>query len=705
MTLFKRDNAPEAPAAEESAYDRHRRNAAANQAEKSRKGREIGEIPAPADKARREACRHDLKLFCETYLRYLFRLAWSRDHLKAVRKTQNAILEGGLFALAMPRGSGKSTLFIAAIVWAIIYGHHKFGLLVGANQKASLALIKNIKKICRESHYADLHADFPDVFVPLQKLEGIANRAQGQTHNGEATEVVWGKETIVFAKIAGCEASGGIIQTGAIKSAVRGANVGGLRPTLCLLDDPQTKTSAKSDTQTDEREEIVSADVLGLPGPDDTITALMACTVIEPGDPGDLAARFLDRKRHPNWQGERFQLVDAFPTNMELWQEYRELGVDAQNRDCSPAEVRKILDAFYTANRAKMDAGADIPWPERHPDCLSGLQYAMNLFFRDEPAFWSEYQNQPLERTAAADEATLTADQIARRINRVGRGVVPLQAQHLVAFTDVHKKLLYWMICWFADDFTGGVLDYGAFPDQQKLNFKMRDASPTLQSSTKDRGTGKLAMLAAVRAGLDAVADQLLARRFRRDGDGLDMQIERYGVDANWGEGRDAVYDHAREHAQKSIIRSCHGRGLKASDKPMSEWKVPANEKIGFHWVRKTVSSVRYMLIDTNYWKSFAHNGLSLPFEERHSLSLYQAKPHEHRLLAEHFSSETRSMSVHKGRSVEVWDPPKSGIDNHWWDCFVGCCVMASELGITLRTTPKPASSPGKKREPKFSQI
>ena len=90
-----------------------------------------------------------------------------------------------------------------------------------------------------------------------RKLERIANRANGQTYNGTATDITYGKECVIFATIPGCEASGGIIQCGAIKSAVRGANVNGRRPSLCLLDDPQTKTSAKSVLQTDEREEIV----------------------------------------------------------------------------------------------------------------------------------------------------------------------------------------------------------------------------------------------------------------------------------------------------------------------------------------------------------------------------------------------------------------------------------------------------------------
>jgi hypothetical protein len=37
-----------------------------------------------------------------------------------------------------------------------------------------------------------------------------------------------------------------------------------------------------------------------------------------------------------------------------------------------------------------------------------------------------------------------------------------------------------------------------------------------------------------------------------------------------------------------------------------------------------------------------------------------------------------------RGRTVEEWKL-KPGIDNHWWDCIVGCCVAANIEGIKMR--------------------
>ena len=73
-------------------------------------GRDIGDLPEVENPELKEMCRNDFKLFCESYFPGNFTLAWSDDHLKVINRIETAVLRGGLFALAMPRGSGKSTL-------------------------------------------------------------------------------------------------------------------------------------------------------------------------------------------------------------------------------------------------------------------------------------------------------------------------------------------------------------------------------------------------------------------------------------------------------------------------------------------------------------------------------------------------------------------------------------------------------------------
>src|SRR5687768_15613475 len=90
-------------------YDAYRESQAEISRARSADGRDIGGIPPVVDPDRKGACRDSLQLFCETYLTETFPLAWSDDHLKVIARMEEVILRGGLFALAMPRGSGKTS--------------------------------------------------------------------------------------------------------------------------------------------------------------------------------------------------------------------------------------------------------------------------------------------------------------------------------------------------------------------------------------------------------------------------------------------------------------------------------------------------------------------------------------------------------------------------------------------------------------------
>ena len=70
-------------------------------------------------------------------LRYFpatFNLAWSDDHLKVIARIERGVLQGGLFALAMPRGGGKTSLCIVAALWAVLVGHREFVCVIGTER-------------------------------------------------------------------------------------------------------------------------------------------------------------------------------------------------------------------------------------------------------------------------------------------------------------------------------------------------------------------------------------------------------------------------------------------------------------------------------------------------------------------------------------------------------------------------------------------
>lgn len=103
---------------------------------------------------------------------------------------------------------------------------------------------------------------------------------------------------------------------------------------------------------------------------------------------------------------------------------------------------------------------------------------------------------------------------------------------------------------------------------------------------------------------------------------------------------------------------------------------------------------VRHELFDTNYWKSFVHARLAVPMGDPGCLSLFGRSAERHRLLAEHLTSEYRVKTEGRGRTVDEWKLRADGLDNHWFDCLVGCAVAGSIQGTVLFGTDIKATSP-----------
>ena len=69
--LIDKRNTPPEPS---GGYEAHREAAAQRQADLSLAGRDIGELPAVVDEARKESCRFDFRKFCETYFPEVYNL-------------------------------------------------------------------------------------------------------------------------------------------------------------------------------------------------------------------------------------------------------------------------------------------------------------------------------------------------------------------------------------------------------------------------------------------------------------------------------------------------------------------------------------------------------------------------------------------------------------------------------------------------------
>ena len=238
--MFDRKHPPEETSGARSYEDR--RNAERDrQAEQSLAGRDIGPLPEVVNPDRKAACERNFQLFCESYFPETYALAWSPDHLKVIEKIETAVLRGGLFALALPRGSGKTTITESAALWSMLYGHREFVVLIGATESAALELLDSLKTELEVNER--LAEDFPEVCYPVAQLEGIANRCAGQLYKGERTRITWTSNEIVLPTVEGSRASGIIVRVAGITGRIRGikfkrSDGRRVRPSLVIIDDP-----------------------------------------------------------------------------------------------------------------------------------------------------------------------------------------------------------------------------------------------------------------------------------------------------------------------------------------------------------------------------------------------------------------------------------------------------------------------------------
>lgn len=641
------------------------------------KTQEISPLPPVVNPKRKKKALASFRVFCETYFADVFYLKWSKIHLDVIDKIERVIRNGEIYALAMPRGSGKSSLFSLAVIWAGLQGLADFIVLIASNSNRAESMLQDMK-IWIETNDLLLE-DFPEVCYPIRKLERIAQRQRGQVYNGVPTRIDWKANVMVFPTIEGSVASGVCITTAGMNgSDIRGlsrtrADGRKVRPSLVLIDDPQTRESAQSEAQCAYREKIIKSDILGMAGPGKKLACCIAMTVVAEDD---VAQRLLDRTKNPEFRGERYQLLESEPENLALWDEYRQLRESELKNDGDGSQST----AFYKEHQREMDKGAKPSWPERfNNDEISAIQHAMNLKFRDLAAYLSEYQNMPARD--AEDGDYFDASNVVACTNGSPRGFIPETTQFLTAFIDVHKNLLYWTLCAWELDFNGVLVDYGTFPKQRRSYFQLSDASPTLTQVF----AGKT-LETSIYQGLQELTEELFNKSYLRE-DGADVPLQRVLIDANWGPMTDLVYQFIAESPFKARLTPSHGQFLGASSKPFSELPIKKGDRIGAHWRMPNEAnrrSLRRVLIDTNYWKSFILARLQAGAGDVGRLTLDGA-PHEHTLLASHLASEYCVPTQARGRRVDEWKQRSNKTDNHWFDCLVGCAVAASISGAKLQ--------------------
>ena len=660
---------------------------------------EIGDIPPVQNKERREECRRNLLLYLITYFPNSTGLSpFSDDHERMIARLQKTLLEGGRTLNAVYRGFAKTTITERAALWAVSYGHRKYIPIFSSSRTSANEIIDSIKMELSENDL--LAEDFPEICIPVQALEGKAQRAASQTHQGELTHIEWVTDRVVLPTIPGSLASGAIVVSRGLLAASRGTKhvrVDGTvqRPDFVLLDDIQTDQSASSPLQCRKRLGLIKKSILKAAGHRVQLAVALNATVIEPDD---LIEQLLDSKRNPGWDGERVPMVrkwsDAHETH---WlQEYKQLR-STYDRE-SPGDLERAREAsnqYYLDHRAEMDAGCLVSWESCYDPSteLSAIQHAYNILIDDgEEVFASECQNAPL-RNRAQDTVPITAVEITRKLSQIERRQVPAWCDRVAAFVDVHAELLYWTVVACAGNFSGSVIDVGVFPDQRRSRFVHTDPPVPLSRLFPHMGeegrifAGLKALLEELPADLASstlVADHvpLLPYGWERD-DGTRLYIGKCPIDS--GYQRDAVFAYCGQSKFPSVVLPSKGVGIGAKRKPMSEDKKKPRETVGHNWkIPEPINrEVRHVVYDANFYKTFAMRRFKVAIGDPGSLSLFGDDPVVHEHYAEHLTAEYPVLTSGQGREVEEWTLLPGRV-NHWLDTTAGALMAQSMLGCAV---------------------
>ena len=685
---------PTTPEAHAEAEDRRRERTREQARRQHAAVSEIGDLPPVANPERKRKAEESLLYFLQEYFKSTFYLEWGKPQLICVDRIERVIKGQGCFALALPRGSGKTQIASRAALWAVLTGRKKFVLLVGANEEAANELLETIKVELEFNE--ELNASFPAATIPFRKLEGQSKRATAQTYHGAFTRQECTSGKLTLATIEGAPSSGACVRSVGILSRIRGMShlsIEGkpLRPSLVICDDVQTDESAASQEGTNKRLAILNSTILQLAGPGVPMSVVSPCTVISEND---LSSRLLDPQQSPGWVGERWPLLASMPSKaaMEIWQTtYKELWEKSLREHGNVS----LATEFYRQHRAEMDEGAIENWPARHdPDELSSTQNAINLYLRSKEAFMAEMQQDPI-KNEIDEKGNLTEAHVAAKIIGKPFGWIPQYAEHLIVGIDVQHECLCYSVLAVDEAMNCHLSVYGAWPKQSKVYYTIHDLNPGLETFYPG-----MALEARIFKALEDLTHDLCGRHWERE-DKVPIEID--GVMVDTGEGRlsTVIYQWARETDLNCKVLCYKGMGIGPSKKAISSYRRSPGERIGEEWLIKPMQKhgrQKICLADAWYWASVWRDRLLTPRGERGCMTI-SGDPLTSKLILDSFTSEY-GRTIIGDRVVEQWFQRPTRSNNHWADATRMALVMASTFGCRILDPQKPTPTPVRKHSP-----
>lgn len=612
----------------------------------------IGRIKNPS---RRKAGGESLKTFLETYFPHEFSKPFSDDQIEQLQLAEETARTGGRFLALAPRGDGKTSRIARACLWALLYNFRRFLVVICADESKAETLLEIIKAELLSNPL--LKEDFPEVVAPFLAGRNSRQRMRRLTYKGKLLGLEFAPDCIRFPNIGKGSGNGQTIKscglTGSIRGLISATNTGAsMRPDLILIDDAQTDQSARSPSQTSERETLISGAISGLAGPLEQIAIYGLLTVIRRND---LAERLLDAKLHPEFEARKYKLIYEFPKS-ELWEEYKEMW---------RTEGREKAQAFYISNRAEMDEGGRVGWIHRiRSGEISAIQTAVNLSLEMGPSFQAEMQNEPSRLTVAGYD--LTEEDVLRNVSNLPIGIAPNDSTLTIA-TDVNLSGLHWAAIASTPE-CSYVIDYGKFPSQSRPIWQQGDAISEEQS---------------IFIAVSQLADMVLKRQYKTES-GEPIPPAAFLIDV--GYRRDvilAVSKQLRNRFAGTQVIPIRGFG--------GRYYSPArNSRRGEGWHISPYGNSTALCFNSDIWRERTQKGFLVPVGSLASIGLYNGG--DHRAIAAHVCGERITdvlTSAEKGTSHYIWTV-LPGAKNDWLDAITYGIVGASFCGVSFGVSKKP---------------
>ncbi|WP_407059096.1 phage terminase large subunit [Ralstonia syzygii subsp. celebesensis] len=318
---------------------------------------EAFETDPEASKARRERAWNDYEFFCRTYFPHYVPTPHFSLFQRFVFKRLPEMIDGDADAREVheaPRGEAKSTYETQlGTLWCIVTGRkHMIGIFMNILEQAA-EMLESIKAELDSN--PRLAMDFPE--------------ACGRGR-------VWQATTIVTA-------NNRKVRIGGTGKSIRGMKHGPHRPDLIFLDDLENDENVRDKAQRDKTESFVLKAVCGLAGPAGGMDVFWVGTSLH----YDAAINRVSRK--PGWRRRIFKSIMQWPERLDLWERWEGIYTSGADDDEAKEGAEAEALAFYQSNKAEMEAGAVVSWPEVRP-----LYRLMCMRATDHDAFNQEQQNE-----------------------------------------------------------------------------------------------------------------------------------------------------------------------------------------------------------------------------------------------------------------------------------------------------------------------